>query len=254
VAHTQREAPVPIVARDGAFEFPGLLGRPGDTLAAGRDYLFLFENRGSVPHAAQFLRLNDGITPDDLVAAGTDEVARWRLAAPAGGFARVAPGEQQTMVYSLAEPGWYVVLSPGAVAQGMLALFEVTGPSAPFDATRRFDLAPDDTVRLREFAVTVPSGRLRGVLNEGRQPHELQLLMLTEGTTVADLLDHDGDPVAADIAKPAGGVAALAPGMGAVPFVSSLPAGRYALLCTLVDAAGGRRHFELGMVAELTVP
>ena len=253
-AYAQREAPVVMVATDGAFALLDGQERPLGDLLAGTDYLFILENQGSEAYGAQFVRLGDGVTADDLVTAARQSGgALWRLATPVGGFGRIAPGGQVLMVDAFAEPGVYAVLSPTRVAEGMVATFRVGGRTAPFDPVQRFDLSADTLVLTAEFSIAPPAARPRGVRNDGQQPHEAQVVRLAAGVTVADLVAAGDDPVPAGLAEAVGGTAALAPGMVAPWPISRLEPGRYALVCLLVDAASGRRHLALGMAADLTV-
>lgn len=253
-AHAQRERPVPITATDGHFALLDDQERPLADLRTGTDYLFILENQGSAAYGAQFVRLHDGVAAGDLIgAAGQGEGALWRLATPVGGFGRIAPGARALMVNAFAEPGAYAVLSPAHLAQGMVATFPVGGPAAPFDPLQRFGLDADEIVRAADFSFALPAERPRGVRNDGGQPHEAQVVRLAEGVTVEDLVAAGDDPVQAGLAEPVGGAAALAPGMVAPWLLSALPPGRYALVCTLVDAESGARHVALGMAAELSV-
>lgn len=252
--HAQREAPVVIIARDGAFDLLDYQGRQLGDLLAGTDYLFILENQGGGAYGAQFVRLRDSVSAADLSAAvRSDETALWRLATPAGGFGRIAPGGRALMVNSFAEPGVYAVLPAAPVAQGVIATFRVSGPPAPFDPLLRFDLSAEDIVRTEEFRVALPPQPPRGVRNDGQQPHQAQLVRLAAGVSVADLVAAAGDPVQAGLAEAAGGTAALAPGIVGPWPISVLEPGRYALVCLLVDAASGQRHLALGMAAELTI-
>ena len=114
-------------------------------------------------------------------------------------------------------------------------------------------------VTATDFAFTAPDTITAGLemfhlANKGPSVHHLQIVALDSGKTVGDLMNamkNPGPPPA--WARFIGGPNAVAP----IPTDTTvawltLPAGNYALLCMVPDAAG-LPHFAKGMVRPLTV-
>ena len=103
------------------------------------------------------------------------------------------------------------------------------------------------------------------VENAGVEPHDLVMMKLAPGKTVADLVtalnperarraDQRGEqpPPLESLGKGAGGIAAIAPGMQSF-FEANLSSREYALVC-MATAPDGRSHIEHGMVKQIRVP
>jgi hypothetical protein len=103
----------------------------------------------------------------------------------------------------------------------------------------------------------VPAGRDGFVLhNEGQMPHELEVLQLTQGKTVADLkaVVQSGSipkqpppwvtPVTATFAKP---------GKTSKPAIGTLQSGNTYVLACFVTTDKGVPHAALGMLQEIQV-
>lgn len=113
------------------------------------------------------------------------------------------------------------------------------------------------TFTASDFAFSGPATAEAGLttlrlVNSGQEPHQIQLVRLDSGKTLADLT--------AGLAKPgpapawvhwAGGPNATVPGDTSSATIALAP-GNYALLC-FIPSAGGTPHFAKGMVAALTV-
>jgi hypothetical protein len=100
---------------------------------------------------------------------------------------------------------------------------------------------------------TIPAGLTRiRFLNQGHEPHHLQLARLSEGHTVGDLLDAaaKGDLTPA-WATYVGGPNVPRPGAPGEVAVNLAP-GNYAMLC-FIASRDGVRHFAKGMLRSLTV-
>jgi hypothetical protein len=104
-----------------------------------------------------------------------------------------------------------------------------------------------------QIADTIPAGLTTLMLhNKGTELHEVVLVRLEPGKTIADLLraaPTEGPDPAWAIA--AGGPAATLPG-GEGNATLVLAPGHYAVLCG-VPTADGKPHFTLGMMKDLTV-
>lgn len=221
------------------------------------------KNLGQEDHQAQFLRLNDGVTlPQLQTLLQTDQSGVEKLATLVGGPGTVAAGSASAAMMNLIA-GQYLLVCfiPSRdgiphVAKGMALPLQVTtqsGATAPAPATQGM-------VVMKEFSFalstsTLPAGRsMVTVVNEGAQPHEFGLLRLAPGKTAADVTQYftattkSGPPPFLS----AGGITALSPGQKGIAVLDLMPEA-YAAICFLPDAASGKSHLQLGMIAGLTV-
>jgi uncharacterized cupredoxin-like copper-binding protein len=236
---------------------------------------FTLINNGEEDHHAQLLRLNDGVTSDDFIAAlETDsEAAIFELATLAGGPGLTAPGKESTAIVPL-EAGNYVALClvpshdgvPHA-AKGMIQPFTVTG-----EVTGEEPVA-DVTATMRDFGFVAPTEVEAGhqqwqVVNEGPQPHELIVRRLDDGVTYDQIVSQSRAVAPAtpapengegtsqapitSMTTAVGGVQAVAPGDSAWLSIDLEP-GTYVIICHVPDPATGKEHADLGMIQELTV-
>jgi len=91
------------------------------------------------------------------------------------------------------------------------------------------------------------------VRNTGTERHEILLLKLAPGKALQDYIQYrSGPPSGPAPAQPAGGVTDMSPG-AEVNLSLDLAAGDYVFLCA-VRGASGKRHYEDGMVAGVTIP
>lgn len=114
------------------------------------------------------------------------------------------------------------------------------------------------TFKTTEYAYNAPA-EFRGGLVEleldntaGQEPHEAELIRLTDGRTAADYLEAtktEGPPPA--FAVPAGGPGPVDAGKKAV-YTANLAAGNYMFVCHL-PAPDGQEHLTKGMVGEARV-
>ncbi len=251
-------APIPevtIKAADFSFDAP-------DQIEAGLVSLRL-ENVGHEDHQVQLVRLNDGVTLEQLEAAlqqGPEAVLP--LVTPAGGVGLAAPNQHEQAVLDLTE-GQYVMLclvsgEDGVphVAKGMLKPFEVVARKSQ---TVVQEPKSDVSIVMKDFRFEMPAeikaGRLTWkVTNQGAQPHEIVIAKLLPGKTLDDFMafmqTYEGEPPVEDAA--AGGVAAMGPGQtGWVNL--DLSAGDYVALCHIPDPASGKAHAEMGMMTPFSV-
>ncbi len=241
---------VTVTAREYSFDAP-------DTIPGGRVAID-FQNQGQEEHHAQFLKLNEGVTPEQFVAAlpqGEDVVLS--LTTIAGGPGATSPGGDSEIILDLTE-GSYMMLcfipSDDGVphlAKGMLRPFQVSGGAT---AAQPLDL--DGEVVLSDFSIAMPDidagEQTLRVTNNGPQPHEVVLLKLTEGATLADvqafMQGQAGPPSSVSL----GGTAGIAPGERAWVRFDMTP-GAYVAICFIPDPATGKAHFQLGMASTFTV-
>ena len=245
-----------------------------DSVAGGLTRVHLI-NTGTEPHHAQFLRLNDGVTPAQfdsvfgaaMQAAQTEgDVAFFRIFQIAdlrGGPASLNPGDSTDVVMDL-EPGHYVLMCFLPNAQGVphVALgmkhFLTVGP-----APEPQPVAPtaDATIQLADFsftgADTITAGHFTlEVANQGPEPHEMNIVRLN-GLTLAQLRAALTGPPPEGAGPPpfefVGGSQAMMPGMHEWLDLD-LAAGNYALICFVPSPAhNGQPHIALGMIRGLTV-
>ena len=187
------------------------------------------------------------------------------LVSLAGGPNAVKAGKSQTVVDNLMQPGQYVLLCFVSddgdnvlhTAKGMVKKFEVTAPAA----TQPAPPEAKATVTLSDYSFagteTITSGKMTiNVKNSGPQPHEAGILRLTNGFTAEQLLGvftgSGSAPAGPPPIEEAGGIVALA--NGARGWMDDrLPAGNYAFICFIPDAATGAPHAALGMVKGFTI-
>ena len=220
------------------------------------------KNQGKEDHQAQLLRINDGVTPQQLQEASTDTTGEKLLGLTTitGGVNGIAGGATQSAVTKL-DPGSYLMLcfipAPDGqphVAKGMQAQLTVAAPAVE-SAEPEYDLE----VVGKDFTFDVPEveagEQTVEFKNEGPQPHEATLYKLADGKTAADAQKFLADPAAAGGPPPftgAGGGAAIMPKAATFPTIDFTP-GTYVLTCFLPDPSTKKPHVQLGMFKEFTV-
>ncbi len=252
-APTAPHGVVTAIATDYHLELPA-------TLPAGPTWLRI-ANHGKEAHQLYLVKLQDGKTPADLVAALKAGGASPDWAIGVGGPNGVNPGATSTTTVVNLEPGSYAALCiiPSAdgtphVMKGMIAQLTV---SAVHSARTRAMPHSDDSISLVDYAFK-PAQPLRAghhvllVRNDGTQWHELELARLHPGKTVADLEQWAGKMAGPPPGDFLGGVSPLTPGR-TNDLIMDLTPGRYALVCFLPDAKDGKPHFMHGMAREITV-
>lgn len=242
---------VTIMAHDFTFTAPS-------EIAAGLVRVKL-EAHGAEPHHVQFARLNDGVTFEQFAAAlqkGASEALP--LMTLPGGVAPIEPGNSASAVLNLTA-GDYVLLCfiPAAdglphLAKGMIAPVKVVAgkTSAP-------EPSADAEVKLVDFSFVLPSNIKAGkqiwkVINEGAQPHEINLMKLADGKTMDDVAAWMAKPEGAPPFTNVGGYNGLdAKNVGWLDL--DLTPGDYVAICHIPDPATGKAHEELGMVLPFSV-
>lgn len=267
-------AAAPNVVSVGATEYA--ITAP-DSIPAGWT-TFRLTNRGEEVHYGHIVALDPGRTVEEMAAAYLEAI-RTSGPRPAwvkrfGGPGGTAPGGTSAATQRL-EPGRYVWICPvedeGGTphfARGEVLPFVVHAAHGAA-ASSLAEPGADAAIRLVEhtFAIESPLGAGRRTIrveNAGAEPHDVVLLKLAPGRTIEDVrawlnperarrADDAGDPPPPieDIGAPAGGIAAIAPGMHAY-FEADLAPGEYVLLC-MVTAPDGRSHIEHGMIRQLRI-
>jgi hypothetical protein len=239
-------------ARDYTYEAP-------DTLPAGWVTIRMM-NHGPETHHGQLLRLNDGVTFQAFSQAIQQEgEAALRLTTLVGGPGAIDAHRTDEVTLDL-QPGSYVlacfVPSPDGVphlAKGMIKPIDVAAadPSAagPPAAQGRFTM--------RDFSFEMPDRLAAGrasyeVANAGPQPHELVVVKLGDGKTVADVLAWYRTPSGPPPFEAVGGINGLSAGQTGY-MTLDLQSGSYAAICLVPDPASGQPHLHLGMAKAFAV-
>ncbi len=250
-------APTPAVltftATDFAFTGP-TASTPGLTT-------FRLVNQGQEPHHIIVARVDSGKTLQDMMAFYAEqdqEDPAW--ATYVGGVTAVMPGDSAEASSVLA-PGTYAVLcfipSPDGtmhLRKGMGGQFTIAG-----EAGKAPEPTADIEVRLVDhdfrFSQPLKAGvQTLKVVNDGAQVHEIQLVRMDQGKTMADLMAAfaPGAPPGPPPGRMIGGMGALSTGQtGYVTF--DLEPGTYVLLCFVPDVADGAPHMVKGMAQEITI-
>jgi uncharacterized cupredoxin-like copper-binding protein len=230
-----------------------------DRLPAGETVVRL-KNRGTELHQLQFLKLDEGKTPDDLAAAlktGNHGVPSW--AKHMGGPNGVPAGGLSEATLYL-EPGSYVIICgiPGQEHKthaefGMQKALRVTDTKpAPPEFKGNFHMAMFEY----EFVVVQPLRKGRHtfyVINRGNQVHQASLVRLNTGASADDVLTaleqntHSRLP-----GTLVGGMSGLEPGRDGT-FTAELTPGRYAIMCLFSNPHAAESHAAKGMVMNFTI-
>jgi hypothetical protein len=219
---------------------------------------FRFLNKGPSLHHMAVLKLTDGKTVDDLraVLANPGPPPSW--VKEMGGPNAPAPGMESNATMVL-EPGNYVLIcfvdigGPPHFTKGMvkgLRVVPATGAVAPKPKA-------DVTVDLLDYSFKL-SSPVRGgkrtirVHNVGKQHHEVELVQLAPGASLADFMKWMEKMEGPPPGKALGGIAGIEPGMSQY-FSEDFTPGEYALICFLPDTKDGKPHFMHGMVQQVSV-
>ena len=243
----------PVVRISGMdFSFDG-----PDVIPAGLTE-FRFMNKGPSLHHLQILRLEGGKTVDDLRAALGNPGPPPAWVKVVGGPNAPAPGLESNATLMM-EPGNYALIcfvdigGPPHFMKGMVRALRVAPSTNPAASTPNVDV----TATLFDYGFKLSSPIQAGtrtirVLNEGAQPHEIELVQLPPGVSVDDLLKWLGKMEGPPPVKPLGGISGLDVG-GSQYFTADFAPGNYALVCFLPDAKDGKPHFAHGMIQQITV-
>lgn len=218
-------------------------------------------NSGAEPHHVQFLRLNDGVSLAQFQEAlKKGEGPALALVQQMGGVGAIAPTGSAQVVLDL-PAGDYVILcfipSPSDhvahLAKGMIATIKVE----PGDGPAAVEPTAALTVHLKDFMFELPATLSAGqtvikVINDGPEPHEINLLQVAEGKTFEDVKQYLANPQGMPPFRPVGGMNGLNPGLsGYIEF--DFQPGKYVAICNIPSPLLGHTHSELGMIQELTI-
>lgn len=219
---------------------------------------FRLVNKGPSPHHVQLVRLDEGKTAADLVAALKAGGPPPSWVREAGGPNPAEVGEAATTTVGL-EVGQYVLVCFITTAdgtphflKGMTRPLTVTGP-----AVEAAEPAADVVMTLTDYDFSMSKPLTAGphvirVENAGPQAHEVTLVRLKPGKTPEDFAKWGSEQTGSAPGTLHGGVSGIMPGTHA--FIhADLPAGDYALICWVPDAKDGRPHYAHGMSKRIKV-
>jgi hypothetical protein len=245
-------ATVTVTAKDFAFDAPAQIPAGAVTLE--------LKNQGKEVHQAMLVKLDDGKTEKDVLAAMKQHGPPPAWMKWVGGPNAAPPGGQVNAT-SVLEPGHYaylcVIPSPDGIphlVKGMVRTFEVT--SAPSGAAENLP-ETDVTIRLKDYdfesSQPLAAGKQRIMVeNAGPQVHEVVMVKLSPGKKIEDFATWAESMKGPPPAMPVGGVGALENGMRA-SFTADLTAGDYGLICFIPDAKDGKMHLVHGMMKTIKV-
>jgi uncharacterized cupredoxin-like copper-binding protein len=241
---------VTVVATDFKFDAP-------TEIPAGLTR-FVLKGAGREIHHATIARLADGKTAADLEAAFKTPGPPPSWATFIGGPNVPNPGEEANATVDLT-PGNYALIcfvdTPDKVphfAKGMVHGFTVTGTGTNAMAPEAdVNLALNDYVFNFDKPLTAGRHTIK-VTNPAAQPHEIQLIQLAPGKTLADMQKWIGKMDGPPPGKAVGGIAGMKPGTTNY-FDVELTPGEYVAICFVPDHTDGKPHYEHGMARQFTV-
>jgi hypothetical protein len=252
---TPSAAATPNVITVTATDF--LFDAPAET-PAGPTTIRLVNNGPSIHHV-QLLKLEEGKTPDDFIAALKAGGPPPQWAVVAGGPNPPEVGSSTSATVML-DPGNYAIVCfiPSAdgvphLMKGMTRALKVTAATGAVAAEPGADLV----VKLVDFDFQLSGPLTAGhhvlrVENAGAQPHEIALVQLKPGKEPMDFAAWGEKQQGPAPGTLFGGVSGIMPGTHAFATVD-LPPGDYALLCFVPDMKDGKPHFVHGMAKKITV-
>ncbi len=244
-------AVVTITTSDFAFEAP-------DEIPAGL-VTFHLVNQGPSPHHVQLVRLGEGKTASDFMAALQSQGPPPDWMTMAGGPNPAELGATAVTTIPL-EAGNYVMVCfiPTAlgvphVAKGMSRPLTVTPASGAAAAEPEADLV----LKLVDYDFTLSQPLTSGkhtirIDNDGAQPHEVLFVRLEPGKEPAAFAEWGERQVGPAPGTMHGGVSAIMPGTHGFVEVD-LPPGEYGLICFVPDMKDGKGHYVHGMMKKVTV-
>lgn len=255
-AHDNHAATVQVQGSEYKYTSP-------ETIPAGWTSLSL-QNTGQEPHHVQIVRLPDGMTLEGFLGKlKENEGAALGMVDLVGGVGMLLPGQSQKATLDFTKPGTYAQLCfvPDAkgvphLALGMTKGFQVTAAQTAAAAEPKADL----TVRLVDYGIELPKGvtvkagvQTWKIVNDGPEAHEMAVMRLAPGKTMADVEAYLKNPTGPMPVIPAGGAQGLS--KGRYEYVEfDLAEGQYILLCFIPSPTHqGAPHAMLGMVRPLNV-
>lgn len=255
-SHDDASTLVTIVATDSGYVVP-------DTLHEGLNHI-AFENHGSMIHECMFIRLSDGVTASNYIAAVDSGYDFPEGAYDCSGAGLLSPGERVELWIPL-EPGQYFLGCWFAdhIGRKPPRTIVVHGsPRVPVTPPRE-----DATLKLVDFRFELSNPIRRGtqtirVETVGPSMHEMDCYRLDGGRSLKDLqawfTNHkEGSPFATSM----GGVLDTHDLSRVVWYRRDFTVGRYVFWCDMpmiqkgivTGAAAHATHAQAGMVLEFDV-
>jgi hypothetical protein len=240
-------------AADGTFTAP-------DTVAAGWIKLSA-KNLKPQGQCGFLVRLNDTTTPAafaEAIKAGPTPQVQAMVSLEAF-IPQAAPNE----IYLRARSGPHAfvcfVAGAGGPPTAKVKMVTVTPATGQAAAEPKSEVTITERDFVFDFPAELKSGpKIVRILNMGQQSHEMLIVKLAAGKTLADLIalastpPTPGQPPSPPPFEMVGGVGPVAPG-GAVVVTLDLKPGTYHALCFLPDTTTKKPHIALGMIQEITV-
>ncbi len=242
---------VTVIASDYSFDAPA-------ELPAGLT-TFRLVNRGPSIHHVQLVKLNEGKTVDDFMAALKAGGPPPKWATMEGGPNPPEIGDTSSTAVAL-EPGNYAMLCfvPGSdgiphVAKGMVRPLTVTAGTGATAAEPEADVVMKLVDYDFQLSKPLTAGRhtIR-IENGGPQEHEVAIVKLNPGKEPMDFAVWGEKQVGKAPGTLHGGVSGIMPGGKAFVEVDLAP-GEYALICFVPDSKDGKGHYHHGMAKKVTL-
>lgn len=245
---------VTVHATDFAFEAPASIPSGMTT--------FKMHNAGTTYHHVIVARLDSGKTLADAQAAFAKPGPPPAWLSEVGGPAAPDPNAESNATLDL-PAGEYVLYCmvdlPGGVphvVKGMIRALTVTAATgvAAVAPTADIDMELFDYSFTLSKPVTAGTHTFKVTTRAGGQPHEVELMKLAPGKTVADFTQWmngkmDTPPPVTGI----GGALVLVAGGPPVYFTADFTAGEYLLACFIPDAKDMKPHAAHGMMQGITI-
>ena len=224
-----------------------------------------FQNGTEEDAEAQLLRLDDGHTVEEALAAIASEdgkIPDWLHAE--GGVGRSSRASTGAVELVL-EEGTYHVIDTGAPEGDDVKSHAESGATATIEVSGGDDGAElpevDASIEMADYEFVtdgLEAGTNRFLLeNTGEELHHTLIVPIKGDATFAEVQEYmtseegDDGPPPVDFEQ-LQGTTVLDAGREQIDELE-LEAGRYALVCFLTDRAGGPPHVAKGMVSELTI-
>ena len=252
-AATASAAPsaVTVVTTDFSFDAPA-------ELPAGLT-TFRLVNRGPQIHHVQLVKLGEGKTMDDFMAALKAGGPPPKWISMEGGPNPAELGDTAITTVTL-EPGNYAMICfvPGPdgiphVAKGMARPLTVTAGAGATAAEPEADVVMKLVDYDFELSKPIPAGQhtIR-IDNAGPQEHEVVIVKLDAGKEPIDFANWGEKMVGKPPGTLHGGVSGIMAGGKAFLEVDLAP-GEYGLICFVPDSKDGKGHYRHGMAKKVTV-
>ncbi len=245
-------SPIRIIATDSGFEAPA-------TMAPGLRHL-LFENRGTEIHEAMLVKLPQGFSPADFVAAVKDGALFPKGALDYSGPGLTSPGESLE-IWLTVDPGQYILVcwNSGHATSTAVHPFAVQGGRADDPVPKE-----DVVVKLVDFRFDLVGQLRQGtqvlrVETPGPAMHEVDLYRLHDGQSVADLKRWRKEKRGSAPAVALGGALDSHDLSRVVWLRRNFSPGRHVLHCEMPvenDASANSAHLshaDVGMVREIEI-